>query len=195
MPDINALFPLARHLLPPTNTLCCLLRVPATDPDLLDFPRSPFSGFSSLESFHSRLSSWEESTPTSVHTYKHLRAACKISAGVVDPTRRAVCLRAHSPSPSTHLQPQPAKPEHGKPECTHSPRYSARENPLSEVVRLGQSVSLRKALHSLSSKPSSKRRPWWTRSIFSGGWPKRVAGLRSIEQQAWCFLVNPDWSR
>ena len=29
--------------------------------------------------------------PTSVHTFKHLRAARKISARVVDPTRRVVC--------------------------------------------------------------------------------------------------------
>src|SRR5271170_6541872 len=101
------------------------------------FPKSPFRDFRPRNLFHPRLSSWEKSTPTvyptSVHTYKHLRAACKISARVVDPTRRAVCLCTHSPSPSTHLQPRPAKPEHGKPECTHSPRYSARENPLSEV--------------------------------------------------------------
>jgi hypothetical protein len=59
--------------------------------------------------------------------YKHLRAAWKNSAGVVDPTQRAVCLRAHSPSPSTPLQLRPAKPEHGKPECAHSPRYPARD--------------------------------------------------------------------
>jgi hypothetical protein len=196
IPDTNALFPPARHLLPPTNTCAAsyeyLLPTPTSSTFLgalsRDFrPRNPFT-----QDFHPRRSPHPQVfIPTSIYGQPvRSRLEWWIQLDEQFAYAPTLLLPLHI-SRRGLLNPSMESPSvptvHG--------------TPLAKIPfqkSLGQSVSLCQALHSLSSKPSSKRRPRWTRSIFSGGWPKRVAGLRSIEQTSLvfprCLVHGSRWS-